>query len=56
MKRDNNLLQLLNKADNEDLRVLADIITTNKMVIVDSMNSLRQRLNTSHAILIICMH
>lgn len=30
MKRDNNLLQLLNKADNEDLRVLADIITTNK--------------------------
>lgn len=30
MRKDETLLSLLQKADNEDLKVLSDIITTNK--------------------------
>lgn len=33
MTQDYELLELLQKADNEDLKVLSDIITTNKRVI-----------------------
>lgn len=33
MTQDYELLELLQKADNEDLKVLSDIITTNKKVI-----------------------
>lgn len=33
MKQDYELLELLQKADNKDLKVLTDIITTNKRVI-----------------------